>query len=222
MGTGAIERAGPAQVVSRKFAADLETIVSKAIARAGPAVRDGASCAGRRPETVPRRRPILLLSLRPERVVRWCRRYPWVAAFLATLMIGGSPQHLAARATLAERMAQLAEIETRKERDRAESEAATATALNEFVKGDLLSQASSHVQAGPATKPDPDLKVRTALDRAAEKIGKRFADQPIIEASIQHTIGEALIPWPLFPSFAASRARAKSGDASSEPTIPPR
>ena len=103
-------------------------------------------------------------------------------------------------------MAQLAEIETRKQRDRAESEAATATALNEFVKGDLLSQASSHVQAGPATKPDPDLKVRTALDRAAEKIGEHFADQPIIEASIRHTIGEAYVPRPLSPSLAASRA----------------
>src|SRR5204863_314266 len=38
---------------------------------------------------------------------------------------------------------------------------------------------------------DPDLKVRTALDRAAEKVGKSFRDQPRIEAAIRRTIGNA-------------------------------
>ena len=200
----------PLKSLAPRVPRDLETIISKAIARE-PDRRyaTGAALA----EDLRRfldGRPILARrASRPERVVRWCRRYPWVAAFLATLMIGVIlSTWQAVRATLAERMAQLAEIETRKQRDRAESEAATATALNEFVKGDLLSQASSHVQAGPATKPDPDLKVRTALDRAAEKIGKRFADQPIIEASIRHTIGEAYYYLGLYPQALRHLERA--------------
>ena len=60
-----------------------------------------------------------------------------------------------------------------------------------ILRGAFDFGASAHIQAGPTTRPDPDHKVRTALDRAAEKIGKRFADQPIIEASIRHTIGDA-------------------------------
>ena len=64
----------------------------------------------------------------------------------------------------------------------------TAQAVNDFLQNDLLAQASVATQASPNTKPDPDLKVRTALDRAAAKIGDRFAKQPLVEASIRETI----------------------------------
>src|SRR5262249_39788142 len=56
------------------------------------------------------------------------------------------------------------------EKRRADTEAATATAINKFLEFDVLSQASTSNQAGPNTRPDPDLKVRTALDRAAAKV----------------------------------------------------
>jgi eukaryotic-like serine/threonine-protein kinase len=183
----------PLKSLAPRVPRDLETIINKAIAREPERRYATASALAEDLGRFLDGRAIMARRLsRPERVVRWCRRYPWVAAFLATLIVGVIlSTWQAVRARLAERMAQLAEIEARGERDRAESEAATATALNEFVKGDLLAQASSHIQAGPATLPDPDLKVRTALDRAAEKIGKRFADRPIVEASIRHTIGEA-------------------------------
>src|SRR5262249_31541559 len=39
--------------------------------------------------------------------------------------------------------------------------------------------------------PDPDIKVRTALDRAAVAIAGRFRNNPLIEAAIRHTIGTA-------------------------------
>ena len=58
---------------------------------------------------------------------------------------------------------------------RADIEAATALAVSEFLQNDLLSQ------AGPGTKPDPDLKVRTALDRAARRITQKFGRQPLVE-----------------------------------------
>lgn len=75
------------------------------------------------------------------------------------------------------------------ESQRADEEATTARTINEFLEKDLLSQASPITQISPSSKPDPDLKVRTALDRAAERIKDRFAGQPLIEASIRHSIG---------------------------------
>ena len=57
------------------------------------------------------------------------------------------------------------------------------------MQNDLLAQASANQQARPDVKPDPDLKVRTALDRAAARIVNQFEEQPLIEASIRQTIG---------------------------------
>jgi serine/threonine protein kinase/Tfp pilus assembly protein PilF len=71
----------------------------------------------------------------------------------------------------------------------ATTESATAKAVNDFLQSDLLAQASASNQARPDTRPDPDLKVRTALDRAAATIAGKFREQPLVEASIQQTIG---------------------------------
>jgi serine/threonine protein kinase/Flp pilus assembly protein TadD len=72
---------------------------------------------------------------------------------------------------------------------KAKRAAETAEALNNFLQNDLLAQASSSGQLGASTKPDPDLKVRTALDRAAERITGKFEKQPEVEAAIRDTIG---------------------------------
>src|SRR6516165_211912 len=76
-----------------------------------------------------------------------------------------------------------------RERDRASQEAAIATTVNDFLQNDLLAQASASQQAQPDVRPDPDLKVRTALDRAAARIEGKFENQPLVEASIRQTIG---------------------------------
>ncbi|PWU10955.1 MAG: hypothetical protein C5B51_03515 [Terriglobia bacterium] len=76
------------------------------------------------------------------------------------------------------------------EKHRADTEAAAARAVNEFLQNDLLAQASASTQANPNTKPDPDLKVRTALDRAAARIQGKFDQQPVVEASIRHTMSK--------------------------------
>jgi serine/threonine protein kinase len=75
----------------------------------------------------------------------------------------------------------------------------TAQAVNDFLQNDLLAQASANTQASPTNKPDPDLKVRTALDRAAAKIGGKFAQQPEVEAAIRDTIGQTYIDLGLYP-----------------------
>jgi hypothetical protein len=77
------------------------------------------------------------------------------------------------------------------QRDRADSEAAIAKAVNQFLTEDLLSQANPEAQDGAEASPDPDVKARTLLDRAAAKVEKRFGKQPLIESDIQHTIAKA-------------------------------
>ena len=74
---------------------------------------------------------------------------------------------------------------------RARRAEAVAEAVNGFLQNDLLAQASSSKQSSSAvTKPDRDLKVRTALDRAAARITGKFDRQPEVEAAIRDTIGQ--------------------------------
>ena len=74
----------------------------------------------------------------------------------------------------------------------------TAQAVNEFLQNDLLAQASASSQAGSSQAPDPDLKVRTALDRAAARISGRFSRQPGVEAGIRDTIGQTYLELGLY------------------------
>jgi eukaryotic-like serine/threonine-protein kinase len=94
------------------------------------------------------------------------------------------------------------------ERDRANREAEIARAVNDFLQNDLLAQASATAQAGRNTKPDPDLKVRTALDRAAASVEQKFARQPEVEASIRQTIGATYQDLGLFAKAEAQLTRA--------------
>ena len=94
------------------------------------------------------------------------------------------------------------------EATRARQAEATAKAVNDFLQNDLLSQASANNQARPDTKPDPDLKVRTALERAAARISGKFNKQPIIEASIRQTIGSTYQDLGLYPEAQRQVERA--------------
>ncbi|HYM07628.1 MAG TPA: serine/threonine-protein kinase [Terriglobales bacterium] len=94
------------------------------------------------------------------------------------------------------------------EKQRAETEAAISRALSGFLQHDLLAQASANTQSGPDTKPDPDLKVRDALDRATVRIPGKFGSQPAVEASIRHTIGRTYMELGLFAEAQAQLERA--------------
>ena len=91
---------------------------------------------------------------------------------------------------------------------RANRAAAVAEAVNDFLQNDLLAQAGASAQSGSSTKPDPDLKVRTALDRAAERIEGKFAKQPEVEASIRDTIGQTYVDLGLYPEARKQFERA--------------
>jgi eukaryotic-like serine/threonine-protein kinase len=104
------------------------------------------------------------------------------------------------RALNAERAATAAQAQALEERNRAlaekqraDTEASTSKAVNDFLQSDLLAQAGASTQAGPGSKPDPDLKVRTALDRAAARISGKFEKEPLVEASIRQTIAVAYL-----------------------------
>ena len=91
---------------------------------------------------------------------------------------------------------------------RAKRAAETAEALNNFLQNDLLAQASASSQSGPSTKPDPDLKVRTALDRAAQRITGKFDKQPEVEAAIRDTIGRTYMDLGLYAEAGKQEERA--------------
>ena len=94
-----------------------------------------------------------------------------------------------------------AERTSRLERDR-------AAAVSDFLRNDLLAQASSRAQAGPASTPDPNLTVRAALDRAAARIAGRFDREPAIEASIRETIGNTYRDLAVYTQAEKQLARA--------------
>jgi serine/threonine protein kinase/Tfp pilus assembly protein PilF len=84
----------------------------------------------------------------------------------------------------------------------------TSQAVNDFLQNDLLAQASAANQSGPKTKPDPDLRVRTALDRAAARIAGKFDRQPEVEAAIRSTIGQTYLDLGLYPEARPQLERA--------------
>jgi eukaryotic-like serine/threonine-protein kinase len=92
---------------------------------------------------------------------------------------------------------------------RANREAAVAQAVSDFLRNDVLAQAGASTQASPTTKPDPDLKVRTALDRAAAAISGKFDKHPEVEAAIRDTIGEAYLDLGLYPEARTQLQRAR-------------
>lgn len=166
--------AAPLSSIDRRYRGDVETIVAKALEKdrgrrySSPA--DLALDIQRylKDETIAARPPGASYQLK-----KFARRHralvAGAAAVVAALLIGliGSLWE-ARRARRAEQ---------------------TAEAINEFLQRDLLAQAGASTQARPGARPDPDLKVRTALDRAAAGIESKFSGQPLVEASIRQTIG---------------------------------
>ena len=98
-----------------------------------------------------------------------------------------------------------AELAAEEQRKRADQEANAARAVIDFLQNDLLAQASASNQG---SKPDPELKVRTALDRAAARIQGRFEQQPELEAAVQDTIGRTYYQLGLYTEARKQLERA--------------
>jgi tetratricopeptide (TPR) repeat protein len=139
---------------------------------------------------------------RPERLWRWCRRNPFVAALLgacALLLVAGTAVSTwqAVRATLAEGLAQQRLRQATAEKERADEERAVAVAVNEFLQNDLLGEATP--DRNPRHK---QVTVEEVLGRAAARIPGKFAKQPRVEVAIRLTIGEA---YRVLGDYAAAR-----------------
>jgi eukaryotic-like serine/threonine-protein kinase len=184
----------PPREVDPRIAPALDAIVCKAMARdpneryvsATALAEDLEHWLADEPVTA-RREPLAI------RAGRWARRHrTWVVSAGAGLFVA-AVAFVTSTVALAGKNREL-ENQRRQvtdQRDRAESSAEIAEAVNDFVNRDLLAQAAVQIQAEPGSAPNPNLTVKEALNRAAARIGERFARRPIVEASIRQTIGEA-------------------------------
>ena len=77
---------------------------------------------------------------------------------------------------------------TRAERHAVEA-AEVLQETNTFFIDDLLANSRLESQLDAGIHPDPNIKVRTLVDRAAGQIERRFAARPLIEAAVRHMIG---------------------------------
>jgi tetratricopeptide (TPR) repeat protein len=94
------------------------------------------------------------------------------------------------RALAAEKIVDAQRAAAEAERGRANVQAATAKAVTDFLREDLLGQASPNAGV--------DLKVRTVLDRAAGRIEGKFKNRPVVEADIRSTMGDSYAALGLF------------------------
>ena len=172
----------PLSSINRYYRGDVETIVAKALEK--DRARRYASAAElaadiRRylaDEPIVARPPSATYQLQ-----KFARRHKAFVAGTASVFLV-----LVAGVVASTREAVVA----RRAEQAAAKEAAAAKAVNDFLQNDLLAQASAKNQAGTSAKLDPDIKVRTALDRAAARIEGKFDGQPEVEAAIRDTMGK--------------------------------
>ncbi len=179
----AAARAATVRKLGAELRGDLDTIVLKAIQKEPQARYATADAFAQDIERYLTGQPVLA---QPETV--WYRARKFVSR--NKLAVG-------AAAAIAIALAAGAGIALWQKR-RADVEAATARAVSDFLRKDVLAQAGSDAQAGPGRRPDPDIKVRTALDRAASRIAGKFDAQPAVEAAIHETMGTAYLSLGLF------------------------
>jgi tetratricopeptide (TPR) repeat protein len=91
---------------------------------------------------------------------------------------------------------------------RARREAAVAQAVNDFLQNDLLAQASAENQLNANAKADPNITVRTLLDRAAQKMDGKFENQPEVKVALSNTMGAAYRDLGVYPEARQQLERA--------------
>jgi tetratricopeptide (TPR) repeat protein/tRNA A-37 threonylcarbamoyl transferase component Bud32 len=189
--------------LDRTIPADLETVCLKALAKA-PAdryatARELADDLRRSltHEPIRARRPSLIQHAR--KVVR---RHPGVTTTVAAAVVTGLLLGMAGLA-VSNRMVRQEQVRTQAALDQAEREKAIAQAVRDFLRNKLLLQADARVQAdalrragGTAAETEPDPKISVLLNRAAgelapDRIDGQFPGQPLVQAEVLKTVGEA-------------------------------
>jgi eukaryotic-like serine/threonine-protein kinase len=171
----------PLSSINRRFRGDVETIVAKALEKDKERRYLSAADLATDIRRYLSDEPILA---RPAsagyRFQKFLRRNKTLAASTALVFLV-----LVAGILVSSREAVVA----RKAELISEKEAASANAVIDFLRNDLLAQASTKNQSAGESL-DPNIKVRTALDRAAARIEGKFGKQPEVEAAIRDTMGK--------------------------------
>ena len=172
----------PLSSVSRMYRGDIETIAARALEKDKTwryaSAAELAGDIGRHLEDQP-------ITAKPPSTIyqlqKFARRNKALVAGTAAVLLV-----LVAGIIVSSREA----VRARRAEQIAAKEAASANAVINFLQHDLLAQASARNQSGPGNKPDPDIRVRTALDRAAARIDGKFDRQPEVEAAIRDAMGK--------------------------------
>jgi tetratricopeptide (TPR) repeat protein/tRNA A-37 threonylcarbamoyl transferase component Bud32 len=198
------EEPAPLSAIHTSYRGDIDTIVTKALEK--DKTRRYASAA----ELAGDIRRYLAdepITARPPsaayQVGKFARRHKTLVAGIASVFLALVIGVVAS--TREAVRAHKAELAAEEQRKRADQEATAARAVIDFLQNDLLAQASASNQS---SKPDPELKVRTALDRAAARIHGRFEQQPELEAAIQDTIGRTYYQLGLYAEARKQLERA--------------
>jgi eukaryotic-like serine/threonine-protein kinase len=189
----------PLSVVSRTFRGDVETIVSKALEK--DKIRRYATAAELAADVRRYLRDEPIVARPPSaayQMGKFARRNKALVGAVAAVFV----------------VLVLGVLISMREAVRARRAEASAEAINDFLQNDLLSQASASGQAGPHITPNPDLTVRTALDRAAARIEGKFDHQPEVEAGIRSTIGRSYMDLGQYPQARTQLERAVALDRS--------
>lgn len=184
--------------INSRLRGDLETIVGKAMEKDKERRYQSASDLA---EDIRRYLSDQPITARPPTTIYhlWKfaqRNKPLVVGVAATFValvigiVGTTSQAVRAtrardRALEAERLAEQRRQDAEAERAEAERQTGIARAVNDFLNDDLLAAAD------PRQESNRSVSVREILDRAAVSVERRFQDQPLVEAAVRMTLGDA-------------------------------
>jgi tetratricopeptide (TPR) repeat protein len=153
---------------------------------------------------------VLLLALATA-VSAWLAVRATAAEGNALVALDGEAQQRR-KAEKAEGKALLALDGEAEQRRKAEKSAAEATAVLTFFRDRVLAAARPKGEQGGPKEVEgglgKDATLRQALEKAEPQIAKEFADQPLVEANIRHTLAETYYHWGDFNSAARHQERA--------------
>jgi serine/threonine protein kinase len=208
----AVRGAGDAASLARRLRGDLDWIVMKAIEKertrryASPSELAADLQRHKGHEPVLAGPPSAIYRLR-----KFARRNrAAVAGACAALVVTiGAIVHLARTARMETRLRKDAEL------------AGAAAAENQRVAEEVSAFFAREVLAGadPRRASNPDIPMREVVDAAAGLVSERFADEPLIEATIRQTLGDTYRSLGLFDRAlphlerASSLFRAQCGEA---------
>jgi serine/threonine protein kinase/tetratricopeptide (TPR) repeat protein len=210
----------PPRAIEPKIPRDFETIVLKAMSK-HPADRyvSARALAEDLSRFLDDRTIMARRSSVTERLSRWCKRNPGLAALnalaatlttaiaiistLAAIWLGQSRNKALDNLW----RAMTAEAQARTEAENARRSAAESEAVRKFLENDLLAAARPEGQGGGLGK---NATIRQAVDAARPRIATAFKNEPLIEAAVRHTLGATYLclgePVESIPELERARA----------------